>query len=111
MVDPVAAFSPTAGMVVGYILVTIAFLVVGGLVFWKVQALESRLILLGLVVAVADIGYSGLVSGGAMIPAQTMMKIGFLLVLGGVACSVFGYLDRMKPDKAQPTEGGHETQA
>ena len=79
---------------VGFVFVTVGFLAISALILWMVKTHESKLILLGLVTAVAGIGYSSMVAGGAAVTAPTLMRISFVLVLGGLACGSIPYLRR-----------------
>ncbi len=77
-----AQFSPEVS-IGGYAFVTIFYVVLMLGAVWLFKATGARLILLGLLTAIASVGYSGIV-GPSMVVAPTMMKIAFLLVLGGV---------------------------
>jgi hypothetical protein len=77
-----AQFSPEVS-IGGYAFVTVFYLVLMLGAMWLFKATRARLILLGLLTAIASVGYSGIV-GPSVVVAPTMMKIAFLLVLGGV---------------------------
>ena len=64
---------------------------------------DVKLIAVGILTAVASIGYSSLVGGGAAFVAPTLMKIAVLLVLGGIVTRL---LD--KPQAAAAEEVSHD---
>lgn len=66
---------------------TLGFLVVSFLILWRIQQTEMKLTLLGLVVAVAGIGY-GLIAAPGGIYGAILLKIALILVLAGVACAL-----------------------
>jgi hypothetical protein len=85
--------SPSGGGVAAFILVTLALIAGSGAVLWKVRSYEAKLILLGLMAAVAAIGYGSMIdtpSAGPM--GLAFMRIAVILVLCGVACSLLAYL-------------------
>ena len=86
---------------------TVAFLVLCGIVLRASRTVGSRLIALGILAAVASIGYGGFITSPTIIPlASGMMKIAVMLVLAGVACSVLPALS--STDTTKPQEPVHE---
>lgn len=109
MFEQIPALSPTPEMIIGFILITLGFLVVSTLVVWLVKGREAKFVLLGLVVSVAAIGYASIVSGGAVVIAPMMMRIGFILVLAGIACGLLSSLSRFNSSGANvPVEAADE---
>ena len=97
----------TEGDAIAFGLVSLGFVVISVIILWLVDSYPPKLILLGLVTAVASIGYGGLV--GSLIPsgmllAPTLMKIGVVLVLGGVGCSLLESLRGAPPPAVTPAE-------
>jgi hypothetical protein len=82
---------PDDHSLVAFVLLTVIFLVLVAIILQVVQSYETKLILLGLVCAVTATGYVSLVPAAGML-APVLMKIGVLLVLGGLACSLMTYL-------------------
>ena len=83
-----------------FVAVTLGLVVLVAVILWKIQSEATKLVSLGLVLAVAGVGY-GSMGGGAMVMAPMLMKVSFLLVLGGVACSVFSKLGCGNTDKGE----------
>ena len=83
--------APPDSPILAFILLTVAFLVLGALILQVIPSYETKLILLGLVCAVTATGYASMVPQ-AMMMAPVLMKIGVILVLGGLACSLMTYL-------------------
>ena len=77
--------------VVTFILLTVVFLMLVALILQVVPSYDTKLILLGLICAVTATGYISLIPA-AITLAPGLMKIGVLLVLGGLACSLLTYL-------------------
>ena len=86
---------------VAFVVLTIAFLVVAFFVLWKVHSYETKLILLGLVVAVAATGYGTMVGGGALM-APALTRIGVILVLGGITINLLSYLSGKSAEARAP---------
>jgi len=92
MLYPVAQMQALDGRsVVALILLLVIFLGLVAILLQVVQSYETRLILLGLVCAVTAIGLASLVPTAVTL-APVLMKIGVILVLGGLACSLLAYL-------------------
>jgi len=86
-----------------YVLLTAAFLAVAFVILLKVSSYEAKLIFLGLLVVVVAIGYGAfLVPGVALAPS--LVKIGVILVLGGIAISVLSYLRGAPGETALPAK-------
>lgn len=85
------AVEPGGAGIAAFVVVTLVFLAASVAILRYVRAYEAKLILLGLVVAVAATGYGSMI-GGAVALAQTLMKIGVILVLCGAACTLASYL-------------------
>jgi hypothetical protein len=86
-------FRPSQGTYVWFVFSTIAFLLLGGGILGWGRTAASKLIALGVLVAVASVGYGGFVVPPAVIPLSIgLMKIAVILVLGGVACIVLSFL-------------------
>jgi hypothetical protein len=89
---------PTSGGVAGFGLLTIAFLILSGLVIRREPSHEARLVLLGILVAVAGVGYGTMIGvPAATVLASVFLKIGVILVLGGVGLSVLAFLGGGSP--------------
>ena len=88
---------------VWFVFMTVAFLVLcGGVLRWSRTA-ASKLIALGILVAVVSVGY-GFAVQPTVIPLSTgLMKIAVILVLGGVACSVLSSLPSTDITKPKET--------
>jgi hypothetical protein len=84
---------PSVESVFGFVVPTIAFLLLCGAVLRWGRTQASRLLLLGLLVAVLSVGYGALIAMPTVaILAPGLMKIAIILILGGVACSVLPIL-------------------
>jgi hypothetical protein len=101
-----AQFSPEVS-IGGYAFVTVFYLVLMLGAMWLFKAAGARLILLGLLTAVAAVGYSGIV-GPSVVVAPTMMKIAFLLVLGGVVVPLVVRADQSGPERTPAEEASHD---
>ncbi len=96
--------------VVGFAFSTIVFLALcGGVLHWG-RTSASKLVLLGILVAVVSIAYGLFVNSPTAIPLTTgLMKIAVILVLGGVACYVLSCLGGPPvTDTPTPKEPIHE---
>jgi hypothetical protein len=80
--QPFAA-SPEA--MIGYAMITAIYFFLVVIVTLSSRLHDLRLIGIGLLTAVASIGYTAIVSGGAIVAGPMLMKIAVLLVLGGLA--------------------------
>lgn len=69
---------------VGFAMITAGYLFLVVVVALSSKMHDLRLIGIGLLTAVAAVGYSSIVSGGAFVVAPMLMKIAFLLILGGI---------------------------
>jgi hypothetical protein len=103
-----AVGEPPGEAIAAFILISGALLVIGFLL-WSRGKLEMNLILLGLVVTIAAIGYGGLMAP-AVIPtvavlAPTLMKLGVLMVLGGIAIGLLDKLPSSPPPDNRNTQG------
>ena len=88
-----AQFRTGEDTIVGFVVLTIAFLLLCGGVFRWGRTLAFRLLALGLLVAVISVGYGTVISMPTVtVLAPGLMKIAVILVLGGVACSVLPML-------------------
>ena len=76
---------PHDDIIVGYVLISLIYMVLVMLIWMASSHFDSRLILIGLVTVVASVGYATIVFGPGMAVAPAMSKLGVLLVLGGVA--------------------------
>lgn len=82
------SMNPSTASVVGYVLLTLAFLSSSAFILLMRASLANRLMLLGILVAAAANGYATLVafpSESLVVP--TLMKISVILVLGSVTSS------------------------
>ena len=82
------AFRPDGVSVFGFVVVTIIFLLLVWLLDRPARPLAVRLIFWGLVTTIASIGYAllGVPTVAMLTPA--LVRIGFVLILGGVTWSV-----------------------
>jgi hypothetical protein len=99
---------PHVESVLGFVLLTIAFLLLcGGVLRWgRTQA--SRLLLLGLLVAVVSVGYGAMIAMPTVaVLAPGLMKIAIILILGGVACSVLPILRGASATEPSNSEQPH----
>jgi hypothetical protein len=91
------------GAIAVYLLLTAAFLAVAFVILWKVSSYEAKLILLGLLVVVVALGY-----GAFLAPiqdlARSLVKVGVILVLGGIAISVLSYLRGAAGETPRPAQ-------
>jgi predicted phage tail protein len=78
----------------GYAAITALYLLGVAAIVLISWAKDLRLIGLGILTAVASIGYSSLVAGGAVLVAPMLMKLGFLLVLGGIVAQLLAVTQR-----------------
>jgi hypothetical protein len=76
--------APSEEAIVSFAVITVAYFILVVLVTLSARFHDLRLIGLGLTTAIASIGYTTLVSGGAIVAAPMLMKIAVLLVLGGL---------------------------
>lgn len=93
---------PSVEAIIAFAMTSLVYLVASLLALFFAPR-DAKLIAVGIITAVASIGYSGLVGGGAVVVAPTLMKIGVLLVLGGIVTRI---LD--KPQAAVVEEGSHD---
>jgi hypothetical protein len=83
-----------------YFVLTAILLAVALVILWKARSHEAKLILLGLLVAVVAVGYGTLLQGGTEM-GHALMRIGVILVLGGLAVSLLSYFNAAG-DRAVP---------
>ena len=81
-----ARYEPGETAIAAYIMISLAAAVATVAILMKAQQNQTRMILLGLLLAVAATGYGTLAGAFMMVP--TLMRIALILVLGGVAYSV-----------------------
>jgi hypothetical protein len=93
-----AQYRPSETAITMYIMISLAAAVGTVAILMKAQQMHTRMILLGLLLAVAATGYGTMAGAYPMVP--TLMRIALILVLGGVAYSVL-VGDRLPP--AVPT--------
>jgi hypothetical protein len=84
---------PDDTSIIAFVFVTVIYLALLFLTLFIARR-EFKLVLLGLLTAVATIGYAGLVRGGALLVTPTLMKLSVLLVLGGIAVQLLSRWDR-----------------
>ena len=84
------AFDVRPEHVLGYIAFTVVFLLVAGFVHFRAPPLGISLVFWGVLVVVLSCGYALLSVPALMMVTPALTKIGFLLVLGGVAWSLLG---------------------
>jgi len=101
LADPEKLLHPAAIAI--YLLLTAAFLAVAFVILRKVSSYEAKLILLGLLVVVVAIGYGAFLAP-TMALAPSLVKIGVILVLGGIAISVLSYLRGAAGETANPAK-------
>jgi cytochrome c biogenesis factor len=84
---------PDASDVIAFVLLTLAFLgLCGGVLRWE-RSQPSKLMLLGILVAVVSVGYGTMVAvPSSAVLTSGLMKIAVILVLGAVACIVVSFL-------------------
>lgn len=102
-------FPDPADAAIAFALVSVFYLAILFLTLFIARR-EFKLVLLGLVTAVASIGYASLVGGGAILVAPTLMKLAVLLVLGGMAMQLLSRWERPRtPQEDAPlaSEGEH----
>jgi hypothetical protein len=87
--------------IVAYAMITIAYLFFVVVVALSSRVHDLRLIGLGLLTAVASVGYASIVSGGAVVVAPMMMRLAFLLILGGI-------VTRLMATSSSAPEARHE---
>jgi hypothetical protein len=95
---------------VWFIFSTIAFLAIcGGILRWNAN-IASKMIAVGILVAVLSVGYGGFLFPATIIVVSSgLMKIAVILVLGGVACSVLPALTGSpSTDTTKPKEPVNE---
>jgi hypothetical protein len=103
------AFQSVADALVWFAVSTVVFLLLcGGVLRWS-RTVASKLISLGILAAILSVAHGGF-SPPAALPLSTgLMKIAVILVLGGVACSMFSFLGVVPAaDAARPKETVHE---
>ena len=93
---------PSFEAMAAFVLMSLMYLVVSFVTLFFAPR-DIGLITAGIISAVASICYSSLVGGGAAFVAPTLMKIGVLLVLGGIVTRL---LD--KPQAAAAEEVSHD---
>jgi len=71
-----------------YVALTLGFLFIGWLVNKSTRTTGTNLILLGILVVILACGYAIIGHPALMLVTPALTKIGFLLVLGGLACSL-----------------------
>ena len=99
---------PSVETVVGFVLLTILFLLLCGVVLLWGRTLASRLLVLGLLVAVVSVGYGTMIILPTMtVLASGLMKIAIILVLAGVACSVLPLFRGESPLETTASEKPH----
>ena len=76
--------TPPDEAVFGFVGISVIYLI-ATLLALLVLPKHVKLIAAGIVTAVASIGYAGMVAGGAIVVAPTLMKLAVVLVLGGIA--------------------------
>jgi hypothetical protein len=107
LVAQMSFMKPESETVVGFVFITLAFLFLSAAVIWMHRTQEARLMLLGILVAVAATGYGTMVAVPTVsLVTPALMKIAVILVLGGVACSVLSYLSK-RPAELEPKEPTH----
>ncbi len=87
--------------VAAYLLLSLAFAVIVCLTLWRARNLETKLILLGLVVSVAAVGYGSLMDNGAAM-ALGLMRIGLIFVLSGLAVGIVSRCSGTKAAESPP---------
>lgn len=83
MLPPLVAQVVDESAIVGFVGITIPFLILAFIVYFAASN-EGRLIALGVLMSVAAVGYSCIVVPGGAMVTPSLMKIAFLLVLAGV---------------------------
>ncbi len=86
-----------------YLVLSLAIALVVLLTVWRARSVEGKLLLLGLIVSVAAVGYGSLLSNGPVTSA-VLMRIGLILVLGGLAVGVMSCC-RGTPVESRPGNG------
>lgn len=69
---------------IGYIVISLFFILLSSVVIFVVTNIGRRLILLGLLMLIASIGYGLVATPSAVAVAPTLGKVGGLLVFGGM---------------------------
>jgi uncharacterized protein involved in response to NO len=70
-----------------YVFLSLVLALVVLLTMWRARTVQEKLILLGLIVSVAALGYGSIMSTGAAM-AAVLMRIGLIFVLGGIAVGI-----------------------
>lgn len=107
MPSPLLAQFPPEVSIGGYAAVTFFYVVLTLGAVWLFNAAGARLIVLGLLTAIAAVGYSGIV-GPSVVVAPTLMKIAFLLVLGGIVVPLLVGAERGRSEQASGEEPSHD---
>ena len=79
---------------IGYVVLTLVFLVICWLIGRSARPLGTILIVWGVLVQILVLGYGFISVPAVIFLAPAIMKVGFVLVLGGVACSVLDALPK-----------------
>jgi hypothetical protein len=90
MPELILAQVPNDVSIGGYAAITVAYLILVVLVTLTSRTHDVRLVALGLLTAVAAVGYSGMILGPAVVVTPGLMKIAFLLILGGIVVRLLG---------------------
>jgi hypothetical protein len=99
---------PSVESVFGFMLPTIAFLLLCGAVLRWGRRQASKLLALGILVAVLSVGYGAMIATPMVaILAPGLMKIAIILILGGVACSVLPILRGSSTTETPNSEQPH----
>jgi len=75
---------PPEEAIFGYAAISIIYLVVSLLALLVIPR-NVKLVAVGMITAAASVGYAGIVAGGAIVVAPTLMKLAVVLVIGGIA--------------------------
>jgi len=106
MQQPFPEHTPSPEAILAFAMITAAYLFLVVVVALSSRVHDLRLIGIGLLTGVASIGYASIVSGGAFLVAPLLMKIAFLLILGGLVTRLLS--ESSRSGVASPAETHHE---
>jgi hypothetical protein len=93
------AFNASPEDVFGYVALTLVFLLVAWLVHFRALPLGTSFIFWGMLVVILSCGYALLGAPPMMMVTPVLTKIGFVLVLGGVAWSLLASCPKQSASK------------
>ena len=97
---PLMNFDPSDEADGSFALISILLILLSGAVLFLTRRTDLRLVILGILIAMASVGYSSLIPS-AVWTAPSLMRIGVILILCGAGYALFNY----------PASGISETRA